>query len=115
MSAFNFNQGLRQGCVLSLDLLNVFFAAGLTATFDRFSINKAAVQDFIRIAERGAKTRDKLSQAPRVMLYADDADIASTSQVGLAETMTALHRRSVRGIPRGRGGKEGTHHAHALP
>ncbi|CAM9644499.1 unnamed protein product, partial [Sphacelaria rigidula] len=86
---FNLNQGLRQRCVLSPGLFNIFFAAVLTVTFDRFSINKPAGLDFIRIAERGGKTRKELSKVLWAMLYANDSGIASRSRVNLAKMMTA--------------------------
>ena len=42
---FAFTQGLRQGCVLSLLLFNVFFAAALHVVLVRFSKDKAIVRD----------------------------------------------------------------------
>ena len=43
----------RRGYVLCPGLFNIHFAAVLTVAFDRFSINKAVVHDFIHNAERG--------------------------------------------------------------
>ena len=57
---FDVNQDLRQGCVLSPGLFNIILAAVMTVTFDRFSIDIKVVEDFIRIAGRGGKTKDEL-------------------------------------------------------
>lgn len=75
---FGVNQGLRQGCVVASDLSNIFEAA-LTVAFDRFSINEAVADGFISVAARGGRTRGGLSKVLWVMVYADDAGIASRS------------------------------------
>ena len=62
----------------------------MTVTFDRFSIDKKVVEDFIRIAERGGKTKDELCKVLWAMLYADDAGFASRSRDSLAKMMTAV-------------------------
>ena len=61
----------------------------MTVTFDRFSIDKKVVEDFIRIAERGGKTKDELCKVLWAMLYAD-AGFASRSRDSLAKMMTAV-------------------------
>ncbi|CAM9926178.1 unnamed protein product, partial [Sphacelaria rigidula] len=65
---FNVNQGLRQGCVVFPALFSIFFAAALTVTFERFSMNEAVAQHLIRSVERGGKARDELSKVLWAML-----------------------------------------------
>lgn len=54
---FGVNQGLVQGCVLSPGSFSIF-AAMLTVTFDRFSIHKSVVDNFIHVAAKGGKVGD---------------------------------------------------------
>ena len=44
---FAVEQGLRQGCVIAPDVFTIFFVAVLTVAFDRFSIDKAVLDDFV--------------------------------------------------------------------
>ena len=87
---FAVEQGPRQGCVIAPDLINIFFVAVLTVAFDRFSIDKAVLDDFVRVVARGDLTKDTAKRVLWVMLYADDAGIASRSQASLEKMMTAI-------------------------
>ena len=67
-----------------------FFVAVLTVAFDRFSIDKAVLDDFVRVVARGDLTKDAAKRVLWAMLYADDAGIASQSQASLEKMMTAI-------------------------
>ena len=62
----------------------------LTVAFDRFSIDKAVLDDFVRVVARGDLTKDAAKRVLWAMLYADDAGIASQSQASLEKMMTAI-------------------------
>ena len=59
----------------------------LTVAFDRFSIDKAVLDDFVRVVARGDLTKDAAKRVLWAMLYADDAGIASQSQASLEKKM----------------------------
>ena len=76
--------------MIAPDLFSIFFVAVLTVAFDRFSIDKALLDDYVRVVARGDLTKDAAKRVLWAMLYADDAGIASQSQAGLEKMMTAI-------------------------
>lgn len=78
------HQGLRLGCMMTPFLSSSFFAAVMTMTCDRFSIDKAVVHDFIRTAEKGGRTKARCG-GPRYTPTMPG--IASRSQIRLEKIM----------------------------
>ena len=76
--------------MIAPDVFDIFFVEVLTVAFDRFSIDKAVLDNFVRVVARGDLTKDAAKTVLWAMLYADDAGIVSQSQASLEKTMTAI-------------------------
>ena len=92
---FEAAQGLREGCVLSPLLFDVFFGAIFFFALERFSKDAGILADFIHLQEQSSKVSPEMAlecvrRAIWGFLYAHDACIVSRSPHGLERMMAVF-------------------------
>ena len=92
--SFEVTQELRQGCVLSPLLFNIFFAATIEVVILHFSEYDTILKDLVYLEEEaGVRAGTPLKRARRAVWgvpYADDAGVDSRSHKGLTRMMTLI-------------------------